>query len=282
MINIMEKILFIENNVNFHFEILESIIVKYNEIIKNDIKFNIIYLNFNNDLVKDYIKKKYNYLNILFGIPTYYDYYINATIYDNEYDSLKKNSNTYFYISHDITKRLEELNNVYFLTPLAKNYIYTDILPFSNDKYKSNIPIYIVQGNLNQGRRDYNILLHILNNNYKHDFKIKLIGSGYLPPILHKYKDKIILKNNLNFIDFHKEFLDGYCILTLTNKIMQNYYYTRKLTSTINYSIAYKLKCIIDEDLQKIYNLDNAEVFDINNSKSIVKAFEKSLNDFYL
>jgi hypothetical protein len=279
----MSKILFIENNVNFHFEIIESLIVKYNEIIRNeDCKsISIIYLNFNNDLVKLYIKNKYKNLNIIFGVPDRYDYYINGTIYDKEYDNIIKNSNNHFYISHYITKRLESLSNVFFLTPLSNKYIYADLLPFSEYKKKSNIPIYIVQGNLNQNRRDYNILVNILNNNYNYDFKIKLIGCGYLPAELMNYRDKIILKNNLNFIDFHKEFLDGYCILTLTNKNKQPDYYNKKLTSTINYSKAYNLPCIIDNELNNIYNLPNAYVFNIDDQSSLIKVFEKSLNNFY-
>ena len=104
-----------------------------------------------------------------------------------------------------------------------------------------------------------------MNKRYDKDFKIKLIGRGYLPSILEKYSDKIILKNNLEFMDYHKEFLDCYSILTLTNKREQPYYYKNKLTSTINYSMAYNLKCIIDKDLQNIYNLSNAEVFENEN-----------------
>ena len=51
------------------------------------------------------------------------------------------------------------------------------------------------------------------------------------------------------------------------------------MTSSINYARAYNLKCLIDNDLQKIYNLSNVEVF--NNEGNIVEAFKKTLNDFY-
>ena len=105
---------------------------------------------------------------------------------------------------------------MYFLTPLSKsNYIYADVLPYSNDKIKSNIPIYVIQGNLNQNRRYLGLLEKILDQSYQYEFKIKLVGRGHLPSELQKYKNKIVLKNNLNFIDFHKEFLDVYCILPL-------------------------------------------------------------------
>ena len=50
----------------------------------------------------------------------------------------------------------------------------------------SDTPIYIIQGNLNQGRRNINLLVKILENSYKYKFIIKLIGKGYLPRKLKK------------------------------------------------------------------------------------------------
>ena len=47
----------------------------------------------------------------------------------------------------------------------------------------------------------------------------------------------------------------------------------------MNYAKGYKLKCLIDKDLQSIYNLDDVEIFqDIND---ISKAFENTLEIFY-
>ena len=100
-----------------------------------------------------------------------------------------------------------------------------------------------------------------------------------LPENLEKYSHKIILRNNLNFIDYHKEFLDVYCILPLITKKTHPQYYNNKLTSSINYCIGYNLKCIIDKDLQEIYNLNNVEVF--NDENDIVHSFRKTLIDFY-
>ena len=166
------------------------------------------------------------------------------------------------YISHEITNRLQKNPNVFFLTPLSKtNYIYTDILPFSENMIKTKIPVYIIQGNLNGGRRHLDLLKDILNQKYQHKFIIKLLGRGYLPNELNEYKNQILLKNNLDFIDYHKEFLDGYCILPLISKDTHPQYYTNKLTSTINYARAYNLKCILDENLQSVYKLKNVIIY---------------------
>ena len=194
---------------------------------------------------------------------------------------MHKNSNKYFYISHRVTDRLKKLTNVYFLTPLCGNnrYIIADKLPYTDIYNKSNIPIYIIQGNISSVRRYYKLLENILDTKYDYDFKIKIVGYGYLPDNLKKYSDKIILKNNLSFVDYHKEFNNVYCILPLITKKTHSQYYINQLTSTINYCIGYKLKCIIDTDLQNIYNLKNNEVF--NDENDIVDVFKKTLFDFY-
>ena len=277
----MSQKLLIRNPCNFHYEIIESIIVKYHEIFNfNSNKKIDIYLHFNkNDNFQEYIAKKYP--KIKFENIKDYDYYVNCTIYDKDFHKLDNDKKSVKrYISHEITERLKTNSNVYFLTPLSKHrYISADVLPYLEYKKKSSIPIYVIQGNLNHGRRYLNLLNKILDQSYKHNFIIKLIGRGYLPKQLDKHKNKIVLKNNLNFMDFHKEFLDAYCILPLISKKTHSQYYNRKLTSSINYARGYNLKCIIDEDLQKIYKLDNGEVYkDIND---IVDCFAKTLEDFY-
>ena len=273
--------LLIYNNADYHYEILETIIVNYHNIlnINKDINIELSLYTLSNNSFNNYIKDKYP--SIKFNKITDYDYYINCSIYDKDFDKLDSNINSKKkYISHEITERLKTNLNVYFLTPLSKNnYIYTDILPFSNNKIENSVPIYIIQGMLTEKRRDYNMLIKILDNTYDYKFIIKLLGKGNIPKCLNKYKDKIVLKNNLNFIDYHKEFLDAYCILPLINKKLFPHYYKNKLTSTINYCRGYKLKCLIDKDLQDIYNLNNSIVF--NDINDITDGFIKSLNLFY-
>lgn len=275
--------LLIENNVGFHYEIIESVIIKYDTIIKKNKNENInIYLNVReNPSFINYLKNKYPSIKINQSKNILPDYYINCTIYDKGINSIKKNSDTHFYISHEITDRLKNCSNVIFLSPLCqtKNYIYADVLPFTENIKRNDIPIYIIQGNYTSYRRNYNLLKKILDETYDYEYKIKLLGKGTFPKILENYKNKIIVKRGLNFVDYHKEFLDGYCIIPLIIKKTHSQYYTKKLSSSINYGLAYKLKFLIDQDLQNIYNLDDVEVFD--DIDNIVQAFKKTLIEFY-
>ena len=104
---------------------------------------------------------------------------------------------------------------MYFLTPLSKkNYFYADILPYAEKKNIANVPIYIIQGGLQPERRCYQLLEKILDETYKYKFIIKLVGKGKLPKSLEKYKGKIVLKNNLNFINYHKQFFKRVLYIT--------------------------------------------------------------------
>jgi hypothetical protein len=67
--------------------------------------------------------------------------------------------------------------------------------------------------------------------------------------------------------------------LPLISKKTHPHYYNNKLTSSINYTRGYKLKCIIDNDLQKIYNLKDVEIY--NNINDITSCFIKTLEQFY-
>jgi hypothetical protein len=145
----------------------------------------------------------------------------------------------------------------------------------------------VIQGNLTSERRDYNIIknildMHITSNNNNINFTVKFVGRGKLPKILDKpeYKKYIILKNNLDFINYHKEFLDAYCIIPLISKQTHPQYYNNKLTSSINYGKAYNLWFLLDDELQQIYNLP--KVFEYNNKDiTIYDKFLESLLQFY-
>lgn len=269
-------ILFVENTYPCHYEVIESVILDYKKFI-NVCDIPDIYLSVkDNESFTEYIKGKYP--QIKFCKPALHDYYISITVYDKNYDDLIQNSSEHFYISHEVTERLAALSNVIFLTPLARRYINCNMLPFSDIKINSAVPIYIIQGNIHKRRRYYKLLVNILDG-CSEPFKIKVVGKGAkLPAELQPYADRIIFRNNLNFADFHREFLDAYCLLPLVTKATHPHYYVNKLTSSINYCRGYKLKCLIDADLQAIYNLEDVEVF--TDEHDIVAAFRRTLVHF--
>ena len=290
----MVKKLLIHNGGYCHCEIIESVIVKYNRILNIDASIPIdIYLwmrppgknvrrgdviRKNHNFFKKYIRNTYPEVNFIEKDNDNYDYYIYCT-----FDAPRRTMNTNAirkYISHRVDKQRTKNPNMYFLTPLSKkNYFYADILPYAEKKNIAEVPIYIIQGNLTHKRRYYQLLEKILDETYKYKFIIKLVGGGQLPKSLEKYKDKIVLKNNLNFINYHKQFLNAYCILPLISKKTQPQYYTTTLTSTISYARGYNLKCLIDKDLQNIYNLGDVEIY--NDINDIASAFAKTLEIFY-
>ena len=274
----------IENLVNFHYEIIETIINKY-DILLNIVKKknDIIILNIiKNDSFISYILSKYKNIKLCTINDSDYVYFINCTIYENNLNGIIKD-NKYIYIAHEITENLKKHENVYFLTPLCNTnkFFYADILPYSEQKKKNKVPIFIIQVNLTDKKRNYKLLDNILNYQDKTNlnYYIKIIGQGSLDSKYKNYK-KLIIKENLEFKDYHNEFLDAYCIIPLITKESHSIYYKNKLTSSINYGKAYDLKFLIDKDLQDIYNLTNVEIF--INEIDFLKKFIKCINDFYL
>ena len=274
------KTILIVNDVDYHYEILESVIVNVKKIfsLKGN-SFKIFLWCHNNIPFKNYIKTKYPSIKLKF--TSNYHYIINCTIYDKDRKWLDNKLGNKKYIAHEFTEKLKLNPNVWFLTPFGgdKKYLECSNLPFKNIKKNTNFPIYIIQGNLNDCRRNYKWLVEILESNLEKKFLLRIIGKGTLPECLEKFKDKIDFKKNLDFINFHKQFQDCYCILSLTSKQDQPYYYSKKLSSTINYSLGYRLKCIIDKELQNIYNLPNVETY--NDGNDFIKIFSKTLDNFY-
>ena len=145
----MKQIL-IYNNHHFHYEIIETVMVKCRELlnISNNMPIQIHIHTIGSDEFKKYIKIKYPTIRI--GDYKNFDYSINCTIYDKDCNKIdKRHESNRKYISHEITKRLTENPNVYFLTPLSKtNYLNANVLPFTEQKQVSDVPIYIIQGHI--------------------------------------------------------------------------------------------------------------------------------------
>jgi hypothetical protein len=267
------KILII-HNYNFHYEIIESIINFFPTKILNlsnthkifyDIKYN-----FNNTSFEEYINKNYNNINFTKDEVCIYDYIIYDTIYNT--DKLKLNNKKEYYILHSLNPKFNNINNIIYLMPFSKynSYFIPYILPFNNlQKIKTDIPcladdssigkvpIFIIQGCLE--RRNLIQLTKIFEKYKNKDFFIKIIGKSNngLPKYLLKYQKKIIFRPNLNFIDYHKEFLDCTAILPLVEPDFNSDYFKNKLTSSISYGIGYNLKFFCFETFKYIYKLTN-------------------------
>ena len=272
-------ILQIVNSIPGHYEIIESVIIKYKNII-GDQPINKIYLKIDESeySFKDYIQKKYP--DIILDLTIFNDFHINCTVYPHDYNFIKNLKKKYYFISHTIDSKLNNLENVFYITPLGPRYLYADILPFNNQKnINKDYPIYVIQGNIDQNRRNFDLLYLILNTKHEYKFKIKILGRGKLEERFNIFKDKIIHIENNDFQNYHVQFLNCYCILPLILKKTQPQYYKTKLTSSINYAKAYQLKTLIDNDLQNIYHLKNVEIF--INENDILRAFKNTLNDFY-
>ena len=283
---------------NYHYEIIESIIEKYDCIcnISKSSQHQLYLENIHKNDYILYIQKKYPHLIINQNQP--YDKKIYVTFYPtliDEYKQQLQQPSIYYFISHRVDDDLLKYSNVKFLTPLCNDkhkFFYCDILPKITKK-KTKIPIYAVQGKVYKNRRDYQLLLSLANRNWPYDFKIKFIGDGNLdslPIEFLQYRNKIQINFKSDYEEYHKHFEDVYALLPLLSKIKQPHYYKNQLTSTINYIKAYQLKTIIDQDLQNVYQFLDAYVYTgdrkekelhENYIQGFVNSFEKSLIDFY-
>ena len=279
---INDSALYIYNCCNYHYEIIESIIIGHEKIIGKKIKKIFITTKYS---MKRFSRKSFeNYITmrypeIKFGYPKYYSdvYTINITMYPKDKKYIKKNVKNKFYIIHEIHKDFLDYKNVFALTPLFPRYIIPSILPFREYKKISNIPKFIIQGGVD--RRDISLLYNILNKSKtKNKFQIKIL-SRIKPPNDILNDKRIIHKKLDKFMDYHDEFTDCYCIIPLISYEKQPHYYSKKCTSSINYAIGYNVKCLMDSRLQSIYKLKKAEVYYNNNN--ISKKFDQIVNNFY-
>lgn len=275
--------LLVINMVPFHYEIIESVVIKHQKIINKECDEIIIQCVYDKSYF-DYIGQKYPKINLKTEEDRSIncDYMINCTFYDSDLSRfISLDKNRYFFISHRIKPGLLCLENFFFLSPLCKNnnFIIADILPYQNEKIKTTYPIFVIQGNITNERKNYKLLENILKFETKYKFKIKVVGKGKLDDFFDEFKDKIITKYDLNFVEYHREFLDCYCIISLITKQSHPQYYSTQLTSTISYGLSYKLKFLIDKDLKDIYEIENNVTF--NNEDDIADKFGLILDQFY-
>jgi hypothetical protein len=286
------RILIIHSD-NYHYEIVPSIIELFPEKILNirenfkNIEF-IIGYNYNNKDFEEYILETYKNVkfNKLYQLNfEEYDYIIYDSVYINRKKiEIKKDSLTEYYILHEICEEYNNIKNVIYLTPLSKknSHLIPYILPYNNyKKIKTEIPILIIQGEIN--RRDFTKLSKLMEKFKNREFIVKIIGKSIdrnIPTCLLKYKEKIIYKPNLSYIDYHKEFLDIYAIMPLVEPSFNKKYFQNKLTSSISYGIGYNLKFFCFESLKIIYNIENCLTY--INDIEMYENFDKLLNQFVI
>ena len=269
------------NPFDFHYETLESLFTIFLEkIYNNQYTFQIYMYIYPNKEYEKYILSKYQNVKFISNYPLKnleIDIEIYATTYPNEINKIKYlnstsgNKNRY-YISHRVDAELLKITNVYYLTPLCgnNNYIIPYVLP-KIQKKKGTIPVFCVQGNIDEKRRNFRSLIPLFENFKNKDFIVKIIGKGQLPYYLEKYKDKIRIESNLNFIDYHKAFEDVYVILALIDDTFEHNYFTTQLTSSISYSIGYDIPILYFIKLNDIYKLKNSIVY--NSQGEMVEKF---------
>lgn len=306
----------IYNHAPWHYEIIESIILNYQNLVNIDKKENdeICLFTFNDQelgmisnvypsFIK-YLKEKYPniiiYKNLEEVAKNNFTHIIHATAQKSSAPEAVNGirpqqfikNNRVAYISHDICDEMKAYDNVYFLSNLNQNIDNNKILnaihlPFKDEKIKTNVPIFIIQGSifrmLDNKTRNLEMLKSIINTETSLDYKIKIVGSSrYNKDVLLKllfddieYKtnlNKIEIKINLDWNDFHKEFLDASFIYPLISKEDQPEYFDSRITSSYNYGRAYGLKFFINKDFKDTYSIKDNECY-IYNDKKIQKDF---------
>lgn len=293
----IKKVYICNNYYPFHCELMPSIIENFRSIIRDkdisEVEYK-IYMTFNvnypyrEDFVM-FIRNKFP--NVVLSITEEYDYKIDCTIYPENKKNLIDDEK-HFYISHEIFDY--GIPNVFYLSPQCKgmsgfedHYIPCDVMAFYKRKCMNrDIPVYIIQGNMDPNRRDYDLLEAILKTEYKRPFVIKIIGDGKLEERFSKYREsgRLIVKTHLNYGDYHREFLDVYCILPLVSREKQPEYYHTKFVSSIHYGLAFDLHFLLEDELRDIYGLKKCFAYesgDENRIKGMVDAFRQSLEAFY-
>lgn len=283
--------LLISNPYDYHYEVIESIIVKYPLLIRQTVDLIYLFFPYQKNLsFQRYISQKYP--EIKFQKPESPSFTIHVTIYPKDLPNLNTRD---IYISHQISQKLLEMKNVYYLAPWTQNFIqsnilpYTDIntLPYSDTNVSDDVkictvvkPIYIIQGNITDSRRNYDLLTRLLNLETKYKYLIKIVGRGQKMSNFPE-SNKLVYRLNLNFEDYHKEFLNAYCLITLITASSHPQYYTDKITSSYNYIDGYKLKAIVDRPFAEKYKLSENKIYTFQKDEEIIQIFHQSLEDFY-
>ena len=274
-------ILQIHNGVPFHYEVVERVIVHYRDIIKKDVECK-IYLDIDTRPMyqfRDHIASQYP--AVIWGRCTSPDYFIGVTLYPSEYPIVANlDPDKYFFIGHRFEREAQPKNVVY-LAPFSppSSRFERIVLPFQDSKkVEVDRPVFVVQGGLNARHRNMALLRRILEAEHPDEYTILLLGSQLEDQGLAQHPN-VVFKEGLPYRAFHQNFLRVHAILPLVSRASHPQYYSKQLTSSVQYARAYGLQCILDRELQEIYRLPDAIVYE--DDAGVVGAFAASVSDFY-
>jgi hypothetical protein len=271
--------IYVENNFCYHYEIIESILTLFLKKIGINEDHTIYLKTCFNESFENYILKKFSNVIFVKQRPALsFAHKIFCTFYSKNmrYHSDKKNL---WFICHDITPSVLEKENIYFLTPLcnvSRWFLPTALPPI--EKRKSPIPTFIVQGKIEEKRRNYASLVPILEVYKEKEFQIKILGIGTIPTYLRPYETKLKILINLNFQEYHIAFSDIDCLLPLIDETYEHNYFRNKLSSSISYAVAYSLPVLCHTKLIEIYDLKNA--YGYKDQNEFLEQFGKFLDRY--
>lgn len=291
-----------------HFEILPTLIyyLNYYHIIP------IIY-NFNNWITQDRI----NYLvdcelqfQLTIPLPQFHEYELVfvTTYYPNKFPFLdittlsKEQNSRIFLITHEYHTKFDDNDilqnnqnlNLLWLAPHAyelacqheelQSYYFLPIIfhqtnlsksLFENEQ-KKQIRI-VIQGNIQTKRRNYSILIKLLEKFREHNFCFIIIGRGKPEDIkMFEHQEKIKCFLNLDEKEFYEKVKSCHFIMPLIDDTYHHLYFTDKLTSSIPNAIGHSLPMIIHSKLASIYQITGQ--FEYNDETSLYETFESAIN----
>ncbi len=276
-----ELVLQITNGVPFHYEVVERVIVHYRTIVKQDITC-AIYLDMDTRPMRqfrEYICGKYPHVR--WGAHQNPDYFIGVTLYPREYDGISDlDPARYFFISHRFEAAYQP-PNVLYLAPFApaERVFAPIVLPFQDvPRQPTDHPVFVIQGGLNERHRDLSLLWRILESQISEPYTVLLLGSCLTDKALARHP-RVVVKEGIPFLAYHWHFRYVHAILPLVSRRSHPQYYSKQLTSSVQYARAYNIQCVLDRELQAIYRLPDAVVYEDEND--VVRAFWESVTQFY-
>eukprot|EP00035_Acanthoeca_spectabilis_P032198 m.17714 g.17714 ORF g.17714 m.17714 type:complete len:482 (+) comp5213_c0_seq1:91-1536(+) len=180
-------------------------------------------------------------------------------------------------------------SNVFGLSPAMPRWIlpsyfppfYTRRVP-REPPTKDKIPVFLVLGGKEDGKRDWFSLLRVLYRHRERKFILRIVKKGPIPeelsPYMHNSQlefksissnhDLMMAMDNVTYImplvddtNFHRVYQDG-----------------RKLTSTVMWAFGFDLPLVIWRPLADLYNVTNMATH--TKSTNLGRAFLSALNEF--